>query len=64
MPTKGIHGRGNYGWPGCYGGSESTGSRWYMPSLFYKKYWDIVGDDVIREVLHFLNEGVMPERCM
>ena len=26
-----------------------------MPSLFYKKYWNIVGGDVIREVKQFLD---------
>jgi hypothetical protein len=41
-----------------------------MPSLFYKHYWhivgndvtkDIVGNDVTKEVLNFLNGGTMPE---
>lgn len=33
-----------------------------MPSLFYKQYWDICGNDVIREVQNFLEGGNMPER--
>jgi hypothetical protein len=32
-----------------------------MPSIFYKKYWDIVGTHVIEEVLHVFNGGPMPE---
>lgn len=28
-----------------------------MPSLFYKKFWDIVGIDVTRYVMNFLNGG-------
>jgi hypothetical protein len=32
-----------------------------MPSLFYKKFWDIVGDQVVAEVLQVLNGGQMPE---
>lgn len=31
-----------------------------MSSLFYKKHWHIVGADVTKEVLQFLNEGHMP----
>lgn len=31
-----------------------------MFSLFYKKHWHIVGEDVTREVLQFLNGGNMP----
>ena len=30
-----------------------------MPALFYKKYWDIVGNDVSREVIDLLNGGPM-----
>jgi hypothetical protein len=33
-----------------------------MTSLFYKKHWDIVGKDVTREVLHFLNGGAMLDK--
>jgi len=33
-----------------------------MPALFYKKYWNICGDDVIKEVKHFLNGGEMPSQ--
>jgi hypothetical protein len=29
-----------------------------MPALFYKEYWDIVGDDVVTEVLKVLREGL------
>uniref|UniRef100_A0A8R7QRC4 Reverse transcriptase domain-containing protein n=1 Tax=Triticum urartu TaxID=4572 RepID=A0A8R7QRC4_TRIUA len=32
-----------------------------MPSIFYKKCWDIVGDEVVAEVLNVLNGGPMPE---
>lgn len=32
-----------------------------MPSLFYKKCWDIVGDKVLHEVLNVLNGGPMPD---
>lgn len=32
-----------------------------MPALFYKKFWTTVGEDVTREVKHFLNGGPMPE---
>lgn len=32
-----------------------------MPSIFYKKCWDIVGENVIAEVLYVLNGGPMPE---
>jgi hypothetical protein len=32
-----------------------------MPSLFYKKYWNIVDGDVIREVKQFLEGGQMPD---
>jgi hypothetical protein len=32
-----------------------------MPSLFYKQYWHIVGNNVTKEVLNFLNGGTMPE---
>lgn len=31
-----------------------------MISLFYKKHWGIVGDDVVKEVMNFLNGGDMP----
>jgi hypothetical protein len=33
-----------------------------MSSLFYKKHWHIVGADVTKEVLHFLNGGHMPRK--
>jgi hypothetical protein len=32
-----------------------------MPSIFYKNFWDIVGDKVVHEVLGVLNGGPMPE---
>jgi len=32
-----------------------------MTSLFYKKYWDLVGEDVTKEVLQFLNGGALPQ---
>ena len=28
-----------------------------MTSLFYKRHWEIVGADIVREVLQFLNGG-------
>jgi hypothetical protein len=30
--------------------------------LFYKEYWDIVGDEVVTEVLNFLGGSPMPEK--
>jgi hypothetical protein len=32
-----------------------------MPALFYKQYWNIVGEDVVREVKNLLNGGTVPE---
>ena len=32
-----------------------------MPALFYKHFWDTVGDQVSQEVLAVLNGGAMPE---
>jgi hypothetical protein len=32
-----------------------------MPSIFYKKCWDIVGGKVTEEVLNVLNGGPLPE---
>jgi hypothetical protein len=32
-----------------------------MTSLFYKKHWEIVGADIVREVMQFLNGGEMPD---
>lgn len=32
-----------------------------MPSIFYKKCWDIVGDDIVAEVLAVLNGGPIPD---
>jgi hypothetical protein len=32
-----------------------------MPALFYKKFWGIIGADVIREVRKLLSGGSMPE---
>lgn len=31
-----------------------------MSLIFYQKYWDLVGSDVIKCVLNALNSGVMP----
>lgn len=31
-----------------------------LPTLFYQKYWEIVGADITQEVLHILNSGHMP----
>ena len=31
-----------------------------MPPIFYKKYWDVVGGNVINCVLNTLNSGRMP----
>lgn len=33
-----------------------------MPALFYKKFWCVCGEDVIREVKKFLDGGEMPEK--
>jgi len=32
-----------------------------MPAIFYKRFWDTVGDDVTREVNHMLGGGAMPK---
>lgn len=32
-----------------------------MPALFYKKFWDLIGDDVCDVVLNFLNNGFLPK---
>jgi hypothetical protein len=32
-----------------------------MPAIFFKKYWDVVGEKLTREVLHILRGGPMPE---
>jgi hypothetical protein len=32
-----------------------------MPALFYKKYWHLVGEKVVQEVLHVLHGGSIPE---
>lgn len=33
-----------------------------LPSVFYKQFWDLVGDQVTKEVMEVLNGGPMPER--
>lgn len=32
-----------------------------MPAIFFKKYWDVVGEQVTQEVLNVLRGGAMPE---
>jgi hypothetical protein len=32
-----------------------------MPAVFFKKFWQVVGEKIQEEVLAFLNGGVMPE---
>jgi hypothetical protein len=32
-----------------------------MPSIFYKKLWDVVGGKLVAEVLHVLNGNKLPE---
>jgi hypothetical protein len=32
-----------------------------MPAVFFKKFWQVVGEKIEEEVLAFLNGGVMPE---
>lgn len=32
-----------------------------MPAIFYRKYWQLVGDSVVQEVLHVLQGGSIPE---
>jgi hypothetical protein len=34
-----------------------------MPSLFYKRYWHIMGETIVKEVLSVLKGGAMPEGC-
>ena len=31
-----------------------------MPAIFYKNFWDIVGDQIVQEVLGVLNGGPIP----
>lgn len=35
-----------------------------MPTLFYKQYWHIVGNDIIREVKKILLGGAVPRGGM
>ena len=30
-----------------------------LPALFYKKYWNIVGDSVVKEIINFFESGKM-----
>ena len=32
-----------------------------LSAVFYKHYWQLIGDDVVREVLQVLRGGSMPE---
>lgn len=32
-----------------------------MPPLFYKSYWSLVGSDVIKAILHYLNTSSLPQ---
>lgn len=32
-----------------------------FPTLFYKNFWSMVGDDICGLVLNFLNNGTMPD---
>ena len=32
-----------------------------LPTIFYKHYWHLIGEDVVREVLHVLQGGSIPE---
>mgnify|MGYP003703038305 CR=1 FL=1 len=32
-----------------------------MPALFFKEFWDAIGEKVVNEVLRFLNGGDMPQ---
>ena len=32
-----------------------------MPAIFYKAFWETIGDDVTKEVRNFLEGGPMPE---
>jgi len=32
-----------------------------MPALFYKSFWETIGEDITREVRSFLSGGPMPE---
>ena len=31
-----------------------------MSAIFYKKFWDIIGDQIVMEVLGVLNGGPVP----
>ena len=31
-----------------------------MPAIFYKNFWDIIGDQIVQEVLGVLNWGPIP----
>jgi hypothetical protein len=33
-----------------------------LPSVFYKNFWDVVGEKLTHEVRHMLNGGQIPER--
>lgn len=45
----------------CIGDLKAPGGDG-MPAFFYKKLWDICGDDVIKEVKKFLEGGEMPSK--
>ena len=32
-----------------------------MPPLFYQNYWSLIGSDVTHSILHYLNNGVLPQ---
>jgi len=32
-----------------------------MPAVFYKQFWDVIGEKVTKEVLDVLNGGLIPE---
>ena len=48
---QGLGGIGNLKAPGEDG----------MPALFYKSFWETIGEDITREVRSFLSGGPMPE---
>jgi hypothetical protein len=44
----------------CIGNLKAPGPDG-MQSLVYKKYWHLMGDQIVQEVLHVLNGGPIPE---
>jgi hypothetical protein len=43
----------------CIGSLKAPGPG--MQSLVYKKYWNLMGDQIVEEALNVLNGGNMPQ---